>query len=306
MGDRNTGVRTETLSDATALRLFDQAPPEVTADVWQRAGLFDLPQTKQQQENQRRDGGIRVDDLNPGAKPPAYDKVPHDQDAKIIRPILRNVSPVAAGLYQMYLKTYTDRSGENKVPGTMQIAELHDGVKDRAKTMDLLGDSELMQPTMGGRMLHPDGRKRPGDFYAVLSDGKGDPVNMIEYTQGKDGPKFLQQWIFNNEVNEQMGLQRTSISHFVNENQPVYRPYQQQGRVADVFAGKTEYVYSKDGKMLSATKLDALLNPEVVVDFRGQQPTMKVRDTNSGQLRDVPFNAQQLTKLAFQNLYLGA
>ncbi len=277
----------------------------LSAQIWQRAGLFDQPQTKQQQQEQIRQGGLSVNDQNPGARPPAYDKVPHDQDAQIIRPVLRRVSPAAAGLYDLYLKTYTDRSGENKVPNSLMVAEMHEGVKGRVKTMDLVGDSELMQPTMGGRMLHPDGRKRPGDFYAVLSDAQGDPVNLLEYTQGKDGPKFLQQWIFNNEINERQGLQRTTISQFVNQNQPLFRPKEQQGQVADVFAGKTEYVYSKEGKMLSAAKYNALQQPEVVVDFRGPQPTMKLRDTNVGQLKDVPFNAQQLSKLAFKNLYLG-
>ncbi len=304
MGDHIPSLKPEVLADATAISLFNSEPP--APDVWQRAGLFDSPQTKQEQEQQRRRGGFNVDDRNPGVAPPAYDKVPHDQDARTIKPILRQVSPVAAGLYQLYLKTYTDRSGENKVPNTIEIAELHNGIKDRVKTMDLLGDSELLQPTKGGRHMHPDGRKRPGDFYAVLSDGQGDPVNMIEYSQGKDGPKFLQQWIFNNEINDQLGVQRTTISHFVNQNQPVFRPREQQGVVADVFAGKTEYIYSKEGKMLSATKYNAQQNPEVVVDFRGAQPTMKLKDPNSGQLKDTPFNAQQLTKLAFRNLYLGA
>jgi|GEM_PF-6150472 hypothetical protein len=306
MGDRNSGIRSEAFADATAVRLFDQTPPDVAADIWQRAGLFDLPQTKQQQDAQRNQGGFRVDDTNPGATQPKYDKVPHDQDARIISPILRTLSPAAEGLYRLYLKTYTDRSGENKVPGTVQIAEMHPGVKDRVKTMDLLSDGEMMEPSRGGRMLHPDGRKRPGDFYAVLSDAQNDPVNVIEYTSGKDGPKFLQQWIFNNEINDQAGLQRTTISHFVNENQPVFRPAQQQGVVADVFAGKTEYVYSKEGKMLSATKFNALQQPEVVVDYRGPKPTMQLRDPNSGQLKEAPFNSQQLTKLAFRNLYLGA
>lgn len=303
MGDHITSLKPDVLADTTAVSLFNSEPP--SPDVWQRAGLFDRPQTKQEQEDQRRRGGLSVDDRNPGVPAPAYDKVPHDQDARIIKPILRTVSPAAAGLYHMYLKTYTDRSGENKVPNTIEIAEMHDGIKNRVKTMDLLGDSELMQPNMGGRMLHPDGRKRPGDFYAVLSDAQGDPVNMIEYTQGKDGPKFLQQWIFNSEINAQQGLQRTTISHFVNQNQPVFRPREQQGVVADVFAGKTEYVYSKEGKMLSATKYDALQNPEVVVNFSGPQPTMQVRDTNSGRLKDMPYNTQQMSKMAFKNLYLG-
>ncbi len=306
MGDRTSGLKPDALADTTAIALFNNAPPDLSPDVWQRAGLFDRPQTKQQQEDQRRDGGFRVNDQNPGVAPPKYDKVPHDQDAHIIRPVLRTVSPAAAGLYDLYRKTYTDRSGENKVPGSVMIAEMHEGVKDRVKTMDLLGDSEMMQPTKGGRMLHPDGRKRPGDFYAVLTDGAGDPVNIIEYSQGKDGPKFLQQWIFDNQINDQMGLQRTTISHFVNQNQPAFRPREQQGNVADVFAGKTEYTYTKDGKMVSAIKYDALQQPEVVVDLRGPQPTMKLRDTNTGQLKDVPFNAQQLQKLAFRNLYLGA
>lgn len=278
---------------------------ELAAQLWQRAGFLDAPQTKLQQRDQVNNGGFSVNDRNPGVAAPAYDKVPHDQDAKVIRPVLRRVSPVATGLYDLYLKTYTDRSGENKVPDTVQIAELHQGVKDRVKTMDLLGDSEMMQPTMGGRMLHPDGRKRPGDFYAVLSDKSGDPVNILEYTQGKDGPKFLQQWIFNNEVNEVQGLQRTTISHFVNENQPLFRPQNQQGQVADVFAGKTEYVYSKEGKMLSATKYNALQQPEVTVDLRGQAPVMKVRDPNTGQLKDTPYHPAQMGKLAFKNLYLG-
>lgn len=303
MGDHTSSLRPDSLADTTAVSLFSSEPP--SPDVWQRAGLFDRPQTKQEQEDQRRRGSFQVDDKNPGAVPPAYDKVPHDQDARVLKPILRTISPAAAGLYNMYLKTYTDRSGENKVPNTVEIAELHEGVKDRVKTMDLLGDSEMMQPNMGGRMLHPDGRKRPGDFYAVLSDAQNDPVNVIEYTQGKDGPKFLQQWIFSSEINEQQGLQRTTISHFVNQNQPVFRPKEQQGVVADVFAGKTEYVYSKEGKMLSATKYNALNQPEVVVDFSGAQPTMKLRDTNTGRLKDMPYNAQQLGKLAFKNLYLG-
>ncbi len=206
----------------------------------------------------------------------------------------------------MYLKTYTDRSGENKVPNTIEIAEMHDGIKNRVKTMDLTGDSELMQPNMGGRMLHPDGRKRPGDFYAVLSDAQGDPVNMIEYTQGKDGPKFLQQWIFNSEINEQQGLQRTTISHFVNQNQPVFRPREQQRSGCRRFCRKDRVrLLKRRQDALSKSKYDALQNPEVVVNFNGPQPTMQVRDTNTGRLKDMPYNTQQMSKMAFKNLYLG-
>lgn len=307
MGEPFSGFKPAVVADSTSV--WNQAAGDdasgLSAQIWQRAGFFDTPQTKQQQQDQIRRGGMTVDDKNPGAIPPAYDKVPHDQDARTLRPILRNMSPAAAGLYELYLKTYTDRSGENKVPNSIMIAEMHEGVKAQVKTMDLVGDSEMMQPTHNGRMLHPDGRKRPGDFYAVLSDKQNDPVNILEYTQGKDGPKFLQQWIFDSQVNEQQGLQRTVISHFVNQNQPLYRPREQQGQVADVFAGKTEYTYSRDGKMVMAAKYNAQQQPEVVVDFRGPQPTMKLRDPNSGQLKDVPFNKEQLSKLAFKNLYLG-
>lgn len=277
----------------------------VASQVWQRAGFFDRPQTIQEQLEQQRRGGSDAINNNPGAKPAPYDKVPHDADKHVMRSMLRHVSPAATGLYEMYLRTYTDRSGENKTPDRFQIAELHKGVKERVSSMELYGDSDMMVPKAGGRHMHPDGRKRPGDFYAVLKDAGGDPVNVLEYTQGKDGPKFLQQWIFDSQINEQQGLQRTTISHFVNQNQPAFRPREQQGVVADVFAGKTEYVYSKDGKMLIAAKYNALQQPEVVVDFRTPTPTMRLRDTNTGQLKDAPFNVQQLGKLAFKNLYLG-
>lgn len=278
----------------------------LAGQIWERAGFFDRPQTIQEQQDQIRRGGIDAINNNPSAKPAAYDKVPHDQDKQVMQSMLRHVSPAATGLYQLYLRTYTDRSGENKTPDRFTIAELHQGVNERVKGVELYGDSDMMVPSMGGRHMHPDGRKRPGDFYAVLKDGQGDPVNVLEYTQGKDGPKFHQQWIFDTQVNQEQGLQRTTISHFVNQIQPAFRPREQQGVVADVFAGKTEYVYSKEGKMLMAAKYNALQQPEVVVDFRGASPAMKLRDTNTGQLKDAPYNAQQLQKLSFRNLYLGA
>lgn len=297
---------TNDTSSTSNVDIVDKYADGLAAQVWQRAGFFDRPQTIQEQQEQIRRGGTDAVNNNPGAKPAPYDQVPHDQDKRVMRSMLRHVSPAATGLYEMYLRTYTDRSGENKTPDKFAIAELHKGVNERVKNIELYGDSDMMVPSMGGRHMHPDGRKRPGDFYAVLKDAQGDPVNVLEYSQGKDGPKFLQQWIFDTQINPEQGLQRTTISHFVNQIQPAFRPREQQGVVADVFAGKTEYVYSKEGKMLMAAKYNALQQPEVVVDFRGASPTMKLRDTNSGQLKDAPYHPQQLQKLAFRNLYLGA
>lgn len=284
--------------------LINEDAADLSGQIWMAQFKFsaEQPLTREQQERQK---ALPVERQSPDRSSPAYPGVPHDSDKQILGPLTRNINPAAGALYQLYLKTYTDRSGENKVPKSVQIAELHPGVKDRVKTVDILGDSEMFEKNKGGRMLHPDGIKRPGDFYTVLSDKAGDPVNIIDYAQGKDGPKYLQQWIFNSEINVEKGLQRTTITQFAAENQPLYRPKEQQGNVADVYTGKTEYIYSKEGRILSATKFNAMNNPEVAVDYTGAAPVMKVRDPNSGQLRETPYHPAQLKKLAFTNLYLG-
>lgn len=287
----------------SAIAVNDKAV-DLASQLWmgQLKSTAEQPLTKEQQERQK---ALPIERTSPEKAAPAYPGEPHDQDKRILGPLLRNINPAAGALYQLYLKTYTDRSGENKVPNSIQIAELHKGVNERVNVVDILGDSEMFQPSMHGRMLHPDGNKRPGDFYAVLSDKAGDPVNVIEYTKGPDGPKYLQQWIFNTDFNEAKGLQRTTITQFAAESQPLYRPKEQQGIVADVYTGKTEYIYSREGKILTATKYNAMNDPEVAVDYRGPAPTMQVRDPNTGELRDAKYHPAQVKKLAFTNLFLG-
>ncbi len=251
--------------------------------------------------------GTGVDAVNnkPDAVPPKYPGPALDQDKWVMKAMLKPTK-LGSALYDLYLETATDRSEENKVPDGIKIAELHKGVKEKVASVELLGDSEMFQPDQHGIILHPTGRKHPGNFYAVLRDDKGIPINVIEYAKNGNGkPKYLQQWIFDREADAETGGRKTNVSYFrESSSTAVGRPGAENKTMADVFMGRTEYLAGSDGSMLKATQFNNLNKPTVEIDYSGRTPAMKLRDPNSGTMQQQTYSRAFTTNMAFSGAYL--
>lgn len=275
--------------------------------------------------NQRKGGGIDAKNLNSGAAPSRYPEPRPDQDERVLRPVLEAIkfnirtynvkfTTSASVLYDLFLKTSNDRSGENKVPDSITISELHKGMKDRVKSIQLAGDSDLLKEDMHGIVLHPTGRNNPGTAYAVLRDENGIPVNVIEYYLGNGKPQYIEQWIFEREMDKDTGGQKTNIYQFRESSQTnIGRPKEQNGTMVDAFVGRTEYLSDSGGGPVKASQYNNLDQPTVVIDLNKE--TMQLRDPNSGrmipspQLRDpnsgrIIFPKAYTSKLAFSSAYL--
>lgn len=285
-----------------------------TTKVPPKPAVIDVPKTppnpyrplpKVEYDQQKGTGPDAVKTTPDGA-PPKYPGPAIDQDKWIMQKLLKP-SPLAKGLYDLYLATATDRSEENKVPDGIKIAELHKGIKEKVASIELLGDSEMFQPDQHGIILHPTGRRHPGNFYAVLRDDKGIPINVIEYskTGGNGKPKYLQQWIFDRETDKDTGGRKTTISYFrESSSTAVGRPGVENKTMADVYMGRTDYLAGGDGGMLKAIQFNNLNKPTVEIDYSTKTPTMHLRDPNSGQLRTAPYSRAFTTNMAFSGVYL--
>jgi hypothetical protein len=252
----------------------------------------------------QKSGALDANHDNPGGTPPKYPGPPHDQDKYVLRQLLKP-SPLSGALYELFLETYTDRSEENRVPGSIRISELHHGVRDKVKSVELFGDSEMFQPDRHGIVLHPTGRKSPGHFYAVLRDENSYPINIIEYYQDNGVPKYLQQWIFDRKVNPNSDGQTTTISQFrESKNTAVGRPAEQNDKMVDVYMGRTEYVSGRYMGILQATAYNNRNQPVVQIDYSQQEPVMQLRDPNRGELLPAPFARAYMSSLAFSGVYL--
>ncbi len=256
--------------------------------------------------DQQKGTGPDAVKTTPDGAPPKYPGPAIDQDKWIMQKLLKP-SPLGKALYEMYLATATDRSEENKVPDGIKIAELHKGIKEKVASIELLGDSEMFQPDQHGIILHPTGRRHPGNFYAVLRDDKGIPINVIEYskTGGNGKPKYLQQWIFDREADKDTGGRTTTISYFrESSSTAVGRPGVENKTMADVYMGRTDYLAGRDGSLLKATQFNNLNKPTVEIDYSTKTPSMQLRDPNSGQLRTAPYSRAFTTNMAFSGAYL--
>lgn len=250
--------------------------------------------------------GLDAVKTTPDGAPPKYPGPAIDQDKWIMQKLLKP-SPLGKALYDLYLATATDRSEENKVPDGIKIAELHKGIKEKVASIELLGDSEMFQPDQHGIVLHPTGRKHPGNFYAVLRDDKGIPINVIEYskTGGNGKPKYLQQWIFDREADPDTGGRKTTISYFRESSSTATgRPGVENKTMADVYMGRTDYIAGKDGAMLKAIQYNNLNKPTVDIDYSTRTPTMQLRDPNSGKLQTYTYSRAFTTNMAFSGVYL--
>jgi hypothetical protein len=262
------------------------------------------PLTRRDYEAQQRSGSIEAKNDRPGATPPKYPGVPHDQDKIVLTKILRP-SPLASSLYKMYLETYTDRSEENKLPENIGIAELHKGMKDKVKSIELLSDSEMFLPDQHNLILHPTGRKSPGHFFAVLRDENQIPVNLIEYHTVEGKPKYLQQWVFDREAIPDTGGKKTTISHFRETSATAMgRPPGENGVMADVFMGRTDYITDNTGNIITAAQYNNLNKPIVQIEYGDGAPKMYMRDANSGKMAPSAFSRAYMSRMAFSSVYL--
>ena len=276
-----------------------KAPPVVDTGKLPYRPLPKVDYLKQQRE------GPDAANTNPDKTPPKYPGPEKDQDKWIMKKLLKP-SKLGSALYDLYLETATDRSEENKVPDGIRIAELHKGIKEKVASVELLGDSEMFQPDRHGIVLHPTGRRHPGNFYAVLRDDNGIPLNVIQYAKGSGGkPQYLQQWIFDRDTNKESGNRTTTISYFrESQSTAVGRPGVENKTMVDAFMGRTEYLAGSDGAMLKATQYNNLNKPTVEIDYSSGSPTMQLRDPNSGQLRPSTYSKAFTTNMAFSGVYI--
>lgn len=250
--------------------------------------------------------GVDATKTTPDGAPPKYPGPAIDQDKWVMKKLLKP-SRLGSALYDLYLATATDRSEENNVPDGIRIAELHKGIKEKVASIELLGDSEMFQPDRHDIVLHPTGRRHPGNFYAVLRDDKGIPINVIEYskTGGNGKPKYLQQWIFDREADPDTGGRKTTISYFRESSSTAMgRPGVENKTMADVYMGRTEYLASKDGYIVKATQFDNLNKAKIEIDFSTKTPTMQIRDSNSGRMTTATYSKAFTTNMAFSGVYV--
>jgi|GEM_PF-1584262 len=276
-----------------------KAPPVVDTGKAPYSAVPKVDYLKQQRE------GPDATNTNPDKTPPKYPGPEKDQDKWLMKKLLKP-SKLGSALYDLYLETSTDRSEENKVPDGIRIAELHKGMKEKVASVELLGDSEMFQPDQHGIVLHPTGRRHPGNFYAVLRDDNGIPLNVIQYAKGSGGkPQYLQQWIFDRDNNKESGNRTTTISYFrESQSTAVGRPGVENKTMVDAFMGRTEYIAGSGGAMLKATQYNNLNKPTVEIDYSSGTPTMQLRDSNSGQLRPSTYSRAFTTNMAFSGVYI--
>lgn len=260
------------------------------------------PLTYEEQRRQSEAGGLKVIVPDAGKPPVAYPGPRPDQDKAILMPIMRSAGPIPEMLYKSFLQNYNDRSGENKLPGSVLITELHDGVAKRVKEVQIVGDSEAMQPNAktGGRVFYPDNGKHPGSAYAILYDEQKLPINVIEYNISSGQPRYHQQWLFNRQV-DGTGNQITSIERYTNSKDTTQaRPAYENGVMADTYMGTSRYTISQ-GQIVRA-ELVGRNGPQVVYDIPNQ--SVQALDGNSGRLVQAG-QAQVPNKLYFTKYFLG-
>lgn len=258
------------------------------------------PLTKEQQRQQQEQGGLTVKP-NSDRPPAAYPGPKPDQDKAVLEPIMERISPVAGLLYQSFLQNYNDRSGENKLPKAININELHPGIAQRVKEVQILGDSDAMlkNEMFGNRPLYPNAGKNPGHAYVYLYDANRRPIDILDYDLRGGTPKYAGQWIFDRKSDPTTNTDVTDISYYRNsDNTRQARPSWENGTTVDTFIGTTRYTYQN--RDLKAVDLFDRLGTAVHYDPVNQQTS--ARDSNSGRL--VQAGTGQWNKLYFFDSYV--
>lgn len=258
---------------------------------------------------------VRGDNTTP---PPKYPGGIREEDVKVIDPIVEKLplthtaGATARVAWELFKRTYNDRSNENIKPDHIKLSEIHPRVREQAVRWMLLGDSELLQqrPEFEGKPFRPFAQKNPGHFYAIGFDKAGNPINVIDYYQGNNGdPKYYRQYIFDYVPNEKDGTLRVNISSFYGADQtPEVKNANTISPVGDIFTGRTEYTYNQQARMFTSARLVSNLdNATTVMQVnyaRGRDGSIGItqqwiRDRNSGQLKEAANKGQGLNKLFY-------
>lgn len=290
-----------------------QRPPQAPKQVESKLGSPSTDTAKTQKPAEPP--VVKGDNRTP---PPKYPGGIREEDVKVIDPIvqkfpLNNAAGATARVaWEMFKRTYNDRSNENIKPDQIKLYEIHPRIREQAVKWMMLGDSELLEPRkeFEDRPFRPFAQKNPGHFYAIGFDQAGNAINVIDYYQDKSGdPKYYRQYIFDYVPNEKDGTLHVNVSSFYGADQTAeVKNANTISPVGDIFTGRTQYIYDPKARMFTSARLVSNLDNTTTlmqVNYaRARDGSIGIaqqwiRDPNSGKLQETANKGQGLNKLYY-------
>ncbi|HEY9712950.1 MAG TPA: hypothetical protein V6C72_05750 [Chroococcales cyanobacterium] len=233
---------------------------------------------------------------DPGRRAPAYPGG-IGPDANVTGRLISTVGPGPNALYQIFLRTYNDRSNENVLPSSLPLREIAPEVQGQVQRWMLLTDSDMSQKfsQFHGRDLRPQPATNPGRVYAIGLNAGGNPVDVLDFYWNQNNMTYFGQHVINY-FKDNRGNLHTHISNYTANYETTYPgPQRIIGDSQNVYTGASEYVDAPDGTplaMVHYSNLDSR-NPALGFNFNPNGATMFWSDTNSGQRRQQNLNMDQ-------------
>jgi hypothetical protein len=190
---------------------------------------------------------------------------------------LRGLAGPAALAYELFVRTYNSREGENHIPQSLSLSDAPDFGKDARYQLHYDVDSYVKEdhgPGMSARDMRPKTEISPGigklpdNFFAVVADKNNTPLDVLQYDNPGTGTRYDGQYRFNYQTNPD-GTSKISVLHFVapwvKDANPMDLKERDIAGKPNFLAGVSNYYYDSNHHCIEAdyySGVDLKANPQ--------------------------------------------